>query len=149
MAICDWTPPQGGWPSRLFEVPYIASAGPDSTQPPSWLSGSNCQRFAYGLLALFGRPCPPLRSSELWEDRDSTFIVEQPEPLDLVLFNASKDPYGAHVGVWMAVDEVLHLSKEVGAPAVWSIEQFASRPRYATIVGLKRVTARSSIRPAR
>jgi hypothetical protein len=149
MAICDWTPPRGGWPSRLFEVPYLASAGPESTEPPHWLFGSNCQRYACGLLALFDRACPPLRSSELWEDRDATIMVEQPAPLDLVLFNASKDPYGAHVGVWMASDEVLHLSKEVGAPAVWSLGQFACRPRYAMIVGVKRVTARSSVPPER
>lgn len=107
--------------------------------PSSWLDGSNCQRYAYGVLSLFGSLCPPLRSSDLWADHDATIAVGQPEPLDLVLFNGAEDPYGAHVGLWMAPDEVLHLSGEVGFPAVWPLAEFARRPRYATIVGFKRV----------
>jgi len=93
---------------------------------------------AYGVLGLFGLVCPPLRSSELWR-RDVRVVVEQPRPLDLLLINAIEDSYGAHVGLWMAPGEVLHLSKEVGSPVVWPLEEFARRPRYATIVGFKRV----------
>jgi hypothetical protein len=66
-------------------------------------------------------------------------VVTDPRPLDLVLFNSSADPYGAHVGLWMAPDEILHLARQVGAPAVWSLAEFARHPRYATKVGFKRV----------
>jgi hypothetical protein len=120
-------------------VPYLSSATPGSNAPSSWLQGSNCQRFAYGLLALFGLICPPLRSSELWDDRDATVTVNQPHPHDLVLFNATRDPFGAHVGVWMAPDEIFHLCKEIGTPAVWPFAAFASRSRYTTLIGFKRV----------
>jgi len=57
-----------------------------------------------------------------------------------VLFNDSADPYGAHVGLVMATDQVLHLSREVGHPAIWSFADFAARPRYATLLGGKRPT---------
>jgi hypothetical protein len=120
-------------------VPYDYSASPGYGDPPSWLDGSNCQRYAYGVLSLFGLWCPPLRSSELWDDQESSVAVHEPRPLDLVLFNRSADPYGAHVGLWMGSDEILHLCREVGSPVVWPLAEFARRPRYAKIVGFKRV----------
>jgi hypothetical protein len=122
----------------MWQVPYVSSAVPGVRAPSSWLQGSNCQRFAYGFLAAFGVACPPLRSSELWSDREFTVEVDDPQPLDLVLFNRKNDPSGAHIGVWMAPDEVLHLSREVGVPAVWNLAEFAARPRYATRIGFKR-----------
>lgn len=61
-------------------------------------------------------------------------------PLDLVLVNAGADPYGADVGVVMTDDQVLHLSREVGHPAVWSLADFAARPRYGHLLGGKRST---------
>jgi hypothetical protein len=87
-----WLQPPGGWPPGLWQVPYMLSAGPGSDTPPSWLDGSNCQRFAYGVLALFGLACPPLRSSDLWDDQAATTVVQDPEPLDLMLFKAVKPP---------------------------------------------------------
>lgn len=80
-----------------------------------------------------------LPSSELWQDGDATVVADRPEPLDLVLFNATEDPWGAHLGVCMAPDEVFHLCKEVGTPVVWPMAEFSRRSRYATTVGLKRV----------
>lgn len=108
-----------------------------------WLDGSNCQRFAYGVLGLFGLACPPLRSSELWADVDATVTVDRPAALDLVLFNATNDAYGAHVGVWIAPGAVLHLCREIGYPAAWTLENFARRSRYSSLVGFKRVTRRT------
>jgi hypothetical protein len=72
-------------------VPYVASADAGAVGPGQWLEGANCQVFAYDVLSLFGLSCPPLHSSNLWEDRAAT-VVERPEPLDLVLFNATADP---------------------------------------------------------
>jgi hypothetical protein len=43
----------------------------------------------------------------------------------------------------MAPDEVLHLSREVGVPAVWPLSDFAARARFIILVGFKRVIARS------
>src|ERR1700733_3435889 len=109
-----WTEPPGGWPPGLWQGPYMLWAGPGCDTPPSWLDGSNCQRFAYGVLAMFGLACPPLRSSDLWDDHASTTIVQDPGPLDLVLYNKTANPFGAHVALWMAPGEILHLCHEVG-----------------------------------
>jgi hypothetical protein len=135
----DWLSPPSGWPINMTDVPFVLSAGPNADSPSSWLEGSNCQRFAYGVLALFGLNCPPVRSSNLWQEDELTSVVSEPRFLDLVLFNSSGESYGAHIGVYMAPDEILHLSQEIGRPGVWSFEDFAVRPRYSTIVGIKRV----------
>jgi hypothetical protein len=42
----------------------------------------------------------------------------------------------------MAPGEILHLCHEIGVPVIWPPAMFAARPRYATLIGLKRVTAR-------
>jgi hypothetical protein len=52
--------------------------GPWAAGPGQWLKGANCQVFAYGVLGLFGLPCPPLRSSDLWEGSAATVVVERP-----------------------------------------------------------------------
>lgn len=133
-----WPKPPTEWPDGIWSVPYVLTAGP-TDQVSSWLEAANCQRFAYGVLSLFGRDCPPLRSSNLWDDTTSSVQVHEPAALDLVFFNATDDSFGAHVGVWMASDEVLHLCKEIGAPSVWSMAEFKKRQRYQVIVGFKRI----------
>lgn len=104
---------------------------------PGIAAGANCQLFAYAVLAHFGRQVPAVRSSELWTD-PSTVRVDVPEPLDLVLVNATGDAWGAHVGVWAGPDRVLHLCAEVGSPVVWRRAEFAARERYRTVVGFVR-----------
>jgi hypothetical protein len=136
----SWPSPAGGWPAGVWRVSYDYSASPACSDPASWLDASNCQRYAYGVLSLFGLRCRPLRSSELWDDEEWSVAVSDPRPLDLVLFNRTTDPYGAHVGLWMGPDEILHLCREVGFPVLWSLGEFAQRPRYATTIGYKRVT---------
>jgi|GEM_PF-4240842 len=136
----SWPRPSDGWPEGVWSVPYNSLAGPSGGAPDSWLDGSNCQRYAYGVLNLFGVNCPPLRSSNLWEETNVTKIVDSPEPLDLVFFGADLNPYGAHIGVWMAPDEVLHLCKELALPASWSMAEFAKRSRYRNVIGIKRIT---------
>ena len=135
----SWPKPPGGWPVGVWSVPYVASAIPGSETPPSWIAGSNCQRFAYGVLDLFGISCPSLRSSELWADTAETFVVGQPEPLDLVFFNKGENPFGAHLGLLMAENEVLHLCREVRYPTVWALREFQTRPNYCEFIGSKRV----------
>ncbi|MGW9525098.1 hydrolase [Streptomyces diastaticus] len=129
-------------PADLWTVPYVGARHPGSPATaarPVAARGANCQLYAYEVLRRFGRRVPPLRSAELWADRTATFPVPHPEPLDLLLFSPDGSAYGAHVGLWMAEDTILHLCREVGRPAVWSRADFAARARYRELVGIKRV----------
>ncbi|HXH80869.1 hypothetical protein [Nocardioides sp.] len=64
----------------------------------------------------------------------------EPAPLDVLLFNSAPTSWGAHVAVLMAEGQLLHLSRDVGRPAVWTWAEFATRPRYRCFLGAKRVT---------
>ncbi|WP_407548728.1 cell wall hydrolase [Streptomyces sp. Pv4-95] len=130
------------------ECPSPAAAGAGAG-PAGLAEGANCQLYAYAVLGHFGLAVPPLRSSELWAEDRATRRVERPRPLDLVLFDggpADGRPagYGAHVGVHVGDDAVLHLCREVGRPAVWSYADFAARPRYSRLLGAKRVVGRAA-----
>ncbi|MGF3133127.1 hydrolase [Streptomyces albidoflavus] len=130
-----------GLPAGLWSVPYVGSRYPGSpaaTARPGLALGANCQLYAYEVLRHLGRPLPPLRSAELWADRVATREVSGPAPLDLLLYSRDGTAYGAHVGVWVAEDSVLHLCREVGHPALWHPDDFAARPRYRRLVGVKR-----------
>jgi hypothetical protein len=132
-------------PDSFWEVRYVGARYPGSPvvlARPGLVDGANCQLFAYEVLRHFGYDPPDLRSSELWDDIESTQRVVAPRPLDLVLVNSSKDPWGAHMGVWAGDDQVLHLCAETDKPALWSLAQFATRPSYRELVGYKRVTTR-------
>jgi hypothetical protein len=133
-------------PDTFWEVRYVGARYPGSPAVqarPGLAEGANCQLFAYEVLRHFGLHPPDLRSSELWEDTASTTQVAVPRPLDLVLVNATNDPWGAHVGVWAGDDrgegEVLHLCAEARRPALWDLGMFAARPSYRVLVGFKRV----------
>lgn len=102
-------------------------------------AGANCQAFAYALLRHFGRPISDFRSSDLWNDTSETERVTDLAPLDLLLFNATADAYGAHVGVHLGEGRVIHLSQRVGKPAIWPLERFAHEPGYEVFIGAKRV----------
>jgi cell wall-associated NlpC family hydrolase len=99
---------------------------------------ANCQTFAYALLRHFGRTIPDFRSRELWDDAEHTFLVERYEPLDLIFFNRTQVAFGAHVGVFIGENSVLHLARRVGAPAVWSLRAFAEIASYRVLLGGKR-----------
>ncbi len=130
-------------PDAFWEVRYVGARYPGAPvvrKNPGLDEGANCQLFAYEVLRHFGLEPPELRSSELWADTTSTQRVTVPRPLDLVLVNATRDAWGAHIGVWAGDDQVLHLCAEVGRPALWSPAMFAARPSYRVLVGYKRVT---------
>ncbi|WP_308416873.1 hydrolase [Streptomyces sp. AJS327] len=132
----------GQLPGGFWDVPYVGSRYPGASEvaaSPGLERGANCQSFAYAVLRYFGLAPPELRSSELWADTRFTTRVPVAQPLDLVLVNAVDDAYGAHVGVWVGEERVLHLCAEVGRPAVWEMAEFAKRPRYRVLVGVKRV----------
>ena len=123
-------------PARLWAMRYDASCFPGSTKMRDGFA--NCQTFAYAVLRHFGRTIPDFRSSELWEDGDHTFVVEQFCLLDLILFNRARRAFGAHVGVFVGENNVLHLSRRVGVPAVWRLHEFAEIASYRVLVGGKR-----------
>lgn len=133
-------------PAEFWEVPYVPARFPGAeaiAERPGIEHGANCQYYAYEVLRHFGLDPPPLRSSELWADTIATVRVSEPECLDLVLFNATGDAWGAHVGVHVADDQVLHLCVEIGHPIVWPYEAFQTRTRYRTLIGAKRVLPRA------
>ncbi|GHB48001.1 hypothetical protein GCM10010377_43550 [Streptomyces viridiviolaceus] len=134
-------------PAAFWTVPYAGRRYPGSpavADRPGVEAGANCQLFAYEVLRHFGLAPPPLRSSDLWADTRATIRVSPAQPLDLLLFNATDDAYGAHVGVWVGEGRVLHLCAEAGRPAVWTMTQFAARQRYRVLIGIKRVIVRRS-----
>jgi hypothetical protein len=113
--------------------------------------GANCQKFAYEFIRHHGCVIPDFRSAELWADTAYTQAISKPapegfEPLDLVLFHSTPDAWGAHVGVYLGQGLILHLSRQVGRPVIWSFKDFASRPEYAFHIGAKRVLRRESAR---
>ncbi len=125
-------------PAWFWEVPFAAERYPGSVPRSGLREGGNCQLFAYEVLAHFGFRIPDARSAELWRDTEATTVALTPRPLDLVLFHDREQAWGAHVGVVVSDAEVLHLCAEVGRPAVWTWNDFASRQRYTHLVGYKR-----------
>ncbi len=135
-------------PRSYWKVPYVGARFPGAASRRDFALGANCQLWAYCVLDRFGFSLPDFRSDDLWHDTTSTLRVEEPLPLDLVLFNLSEDPYGAHVGVWTG-DGVAHLCEEVGRPVVWRQSEFDARERYAVRLAYKRPVARNATRLAR
>jgi lipoprotein Spr len=99
---------------------------------------ANCQRFVFELLRHFGYEIGPMRSTELFADRQFTRTVRRMRPLDILMFNRDRIAWGAHLAVYLGEGRAIHLSKEVGVPAVWEISQFLVRERYRTLVAIKR-----------
>lgn len=125
-------------PPELVSVHYNAEVYPGAPQASGLKDGANCQVFAYAVLAQFGIFLPPLRSSELWDDDRYTSLASTLKPLDLLLFNRSSDPFGAHVAIYLGEGTAVHLSKAVGVPVEWALDEFARRPEYRVYIGAKR-----------
>lgn len=136
-----WPCPTGGWRIWVFEAPYSTAAHPQQSPKQPFGDGANCQRYAYGVLSLFGRIVSNHRSSELWDAADLDHpALDDAADLDLALFSPDGSAWGAHVAVVIG-SSLLHLSAEVGRPAVWSWEDFAACDRYRSTVGLVRCRA--------
>lgn len=125
-------------PERFWRIPYDTAHDRDSPTLGGIESGANCQNFAYELLRHFGRHVPNLRSSNLWDDTEYTITANDYEPLDLLLFNRTRNPWGAHVAVHVGDDRAIHLCRRVGFAAVWPLAQFAARSEYGVLIGAKR-----------
>jgi len=128
-------------PEYFFEVTYKASHYPGSAKTNGLEGGANCQVFAYEFLGYFGLEIPDFRSSELWED--TTFTkkiqnVEDLEPLDILLWNKKEKVWGAHVGVYIGENSVIHLSKQNVYPKIQTLEEVSENPLYKVFIGAKR-----------
>ena len=110
-----------------------ATPGPPAVRArPGLADGANCQLFAYEVLRHFGLDAAGAAVERAVGGHGVDHQrVAVPRPLDLVLVNSSRDPWGAHVGVWAGDDKVLHLCAEVGRPALWDLTR-CSRPAPAT-----------------
>lgn len=122
-------------PTSFFTYKYNCAAYPGSDS--SVQNEANCQQFAYDVLKYFGYEIGDLRSDELWNDTIYTKKSETLQPLDLILVNKEDDPYGAHVGICIAEDKILHLTKKIGYPIVQSLSDLQTEPRYKYLVGIK------------
>lgn len=123
-------------PPALRRVRYNASRHPGSQG--GLREGANCQTYAYAFIRHYGRRISDFRSSALWADTACTQPVSQAEPFDLMLFHRTPRAWGAHVGVYLGAELVLHLAKHIGIPAIWRLTDFAREPRYACYIGAKR-----------
>jgi cell wall-associated NlpC family hydrolase len=126
-------------PASFWNVPYNAAYYPGAPGLNGLESGANCQHFAYSLLRHFGLIVPEFRSSDLWADTTYTRQVDTLELLDLLLWNSTPKAWGAHVGVYLGEQQVIHLAKSVGKPAIWSMGTFGLEPTYQYFIGAKRV----------
>jgi cell wall-associated NlpC family hydrolase len=128
-------------PLFFFLIPYNGKVTPSGDISSNTLTeGANCQVFTYSFLQHFGINIKPtFRSKELWEDEEYTRQVTTPQTFDIVFFNKTKDPYGAHIGVYLSDNKIIHLSKIVGFPTIWDLKEFKNHQQYSIYLGAKRI----------
>lgn len=134
-------------PTHFWSVSYNGDCFPGAPSALGFSNGANCQHFAYEMLRHYGKRIPNFRSSELWEDQVWTVVVSDFEPLDLLLYNSENKSWGAHIGVFISEGKIVHLSKELGFPTMWTHNQFVSQARYKFFLGGKRVCDRAATGP--
>ncbi len=125
-------------PENFHKVPYKADCFPGSDKSKDIANGANCQYFAYELIRHYGRVIPDFRSSDLWEDTTHTSIVADLQPLDLILLHKTQNAWGAHVGVYVGNNLIIHLSKNIGFPIIENLESVMQQPQYCCFIGAKR-----------
>jgi lipoprotein Spr len=126
-------------PEHFWRVEFDQNHDRDSPSLPDILESPNCQNFAYALLRHFGCEISPFRSSSLWEDTEETVVVNgEPKALDLLLFNWTSNPWGAHVALCLGDGEAIHLSKRESTAVIWPISKFLTLPEYRILIGAKR-----------
>ena len=130
-------------PAYFFDISYKGSQYPGNPALQDIRYGANCQLFAYELLKHYGKPLPPFRSSELWEDSLHTEVVKgELLPLDVLLWNRTPEPFGAHVGLYIGEDKAIHLARREGLAVIWPLSRFGKEDLYRYYIGAKRVRRR-------
>ncbi len=130
-------------PNKFKEVEYNELRIPGVKNQSDLSLGANCQVFAYELLAYFNIYPPQFRSSELWNDKTYTKLVNNMKKLDILLYNKTLDSYGAHVGVYIGNEKVIHLSQSIGKPEIIDHKELLLRTKYKFFLGAKRVIKNS------
>jgi lipoprotein Spr len=125
-------------PPKFLRVRYNGARHPLAGPGSIFREGTNCQRFVFELLRHFGFEVGLMRSSELHADRRFTRLVRDPRSLDIMMFNRDRSAWGAHLALCLADGLAIHLSREIGKPAIWPIEEFFRHERYRTLIGIKR-----------
>jgi len=62
-------------------------------------------------------------------------VSDELRPLDLLLFNRTKNPWGAHVALYLGEDHAIHLSKKQSEPVIWPLAQFLQLAEYRNFIG--------------
>ena len=125
-------------PSWYMDIRYNGKVIPNGQKHNMLENGANCQVFAYALLRLNDKVVPDLRSKELWEDQGLSETVKTFEPLDILFFKKDDNPWGAHVGVYIGNDQVIHLAKKQEYPVIWDLDKFQEFDEYKVLIGGKR-----------
>ncbi|HKU96890.1 MAG TPA: hypothetical protein VJR58_16525 [Vineibacter sp.] len=128
-------------PRRFWDVPFNDDCYPGKAV--GFAKGANCQQYAYEFLRHWGFQVPDFRSSDLWEDVEFTAIADRIEPFDIVMVHKGADAWGAHIGVALGENAILHLSKRNGVPAIETLDALMSRPEYRFLIGAKRCLKRA------
>ncbi|SFH96503.1 NlpC/P60 family protein [Bradyrhizobium sp. Gha] len=127
-------------PEHFWGIRYDQNHDPNTPTLPSISESPNCQNFAYSLLKHVGCEVSPFRSSNLWQDSNETHVVtDELRALDLLLFNRTKNPWGAHVALYLGDDRAIHLSKKQSEPVIWPLAQFRELAEYRIFIGAKRL----------
>jgi len=127
-------------PAQFWRIKYDQDHDGGAPLLPSISESPNCQNFAYALLKHFGYEISPFRSSNLWEDAEETVIVTgELRALDLLLFNRTSSPWGAHVALYLGGGKAIHLSKKESTAAIWPFAQFQMLAEYRIFIGAKRL----------
>lgn len=129
-------------PEHFWRIRYDQNHDPNTPTLPSISDSPNCQNFVYALLKHFGFEIFPFRSSNLWQDNSETSVVsDELRPLDLLLFNRTNNPWGAHIALYLGKDHAIHLSKKQSEPVIWPLARFPELAEYRTFIGAKRLRA--------
>lgn len=127
-------------PAHFWHIEFDQNHDRDSPILPSISRSPNCQNFAYALLKYFGYDISPFRSSNLWVDTEETLVVTgELAALDLLLFNWTSNPWGAHIALYLDEGKAIHLSRKESTPVIWSFPQFQMLPEYRVFIGAKRL----------
>ena len=73
------------------------------------------------------------------QQRDLCGVSDELRPLDLLPFNRTQNPWGAHVALHLGEDHAIHLSKKQSEPVIWPLAQFLELAEYQTFIGAKRL----------
>jgi lipoprotein Spr len=122
-----------------MDIRYNSSIIPDWNKKDIIHTGANCQVYAYEILRFNNKNIPDYRSSELWEDTlYSSIVSSEYHPWDILFFNKNNDPYGAHLGIYLWDNKILHNSKDIWKPAISELNDFKKIEKYKCLIWAKR-----------